>query len=313
MKTRFASCIHACVVAIILALVVLLAGCSSQKQAQEPLKLGVIPFEAAGVIQKGFTPLATFIGQKSGRPSGQVFVTPDYAGVLQALQSDQIDAAYLSPLAYVLAVEQFRNTPEHLVPLGIPYMFGSLTYRGIVFVRTDSGIKTIKDLKGKSFAFADRTSASGYLYPAGLMKEAGLDPDKDIKPVNIGGSASVMAVYNGQADGGAIYEDGIKIAFKDPVTRKIDQTRASQMRVIATTDPIPNGMLVARANLDPKTLALLKKAIDALNTDPNGKAALAKIPDGAWGNISPPDDSMFNSVRKKAKILGLTLSSLSKK
>lgn len=290
-------------------LTVFLAGCGS-KDANPPLKVGIIPFENVGVIQSAFAPFASYLGKKAGRPSGQVFVTPDYGGVLQALQSDQIDVAYLNPLSYVLAVQQFQNTPEHLVPLGMPYFQNSLTYKGIIFVRADSGINSIKDLKGKSFAFADRTSTSGYLYPAGLMKEAGLDPEKDIKGVNISGTSSVNLVYTGQAAGGATYEGGIILACTDPVTGKVDEAKVKQFKVIATTDPIPNGMIVARANLDAATIAKLKQAMIDINTEPQGQAALKAVPDGGWNKMVPPDDSIFNSVRDKAKILGLNLQSL---
>lgn len=278
-----------------------------------PLKVGIIPFEAVNAIQTGFAPFATFLGQQAGRPGGVVFVTPVYSGVLQALQSDQIDVAYLNPLSYVLAVQQFRNTPEHLVPLGMFYFHKSLTYKGVIFVRADSGITSIKDLKGKSFAFADRTSTSGYLYPAGLMKEAGLDPAKDVKPVNITGTASVMAVYNGQAAGGATYQGGVELAFTDPVTGKVDQSKVKQFRILAVTDPIPNGMIVARGNLDAATIAKLKRGLMAMNTDPQGLKALKAVPNGGWDKMAPPDDSIFNSVRKKATILGLNLQSLDQK
>ncbi len=77
-----------------------------------------------------------------------------------------------------------------------------------------------------------------------------------------------MAVMNGQAAGGATYETGIEGAFTDPVTKKIDESKVKQFKVIATTDPIPNGMIVARGNLDPATLAKLTQAMADINTDP---------------------------------------------
>lgn len=294
--------------AALLALVPLVGGCShSSAPSAQPLKVGIIPFEDVDKIQTAFKPLASYLGRKAGRSAGLVFVTPGYTGVLTALQSDQIDCAYLNPLSYTLAVQQFAGTPEKLVPIGMPYFHHSLTYRGIIFVRADSGINSLKDLKGKSFAFADRTSTSGYLYPAGLMKEAGLDPDKDIKAVNISGNAGVMAVMNGQAAGGATYQTGIEQAFTDPVTKQVDAAKVAQFKIIATTDPIPNGMLVVRGNLDPATTDALRRALVSINTDADGKSALKVIP---WDRIVPADDHLFDSVRKKATILGLNLQSL---
>lgn len=286
----------------------MLSGCGHQGgqtaggAGSEPLRVGVIPYDKADAVITAYTPFANYLAKKSGRPGGTVGVTPEYSGVIQALRADQIDCAYLNPLSYVLAVDQFRGTPEELVPIGMPYYHNDLMYRGDIFVRADSGIKTMKDFRGKSFAFADRTSTSGYLYPAGMMKEAGLDPNKDVKAVNISGGGSVMAVFNKLADGGASYHGSIE--------RALSPDQAKQLVVIAQTDPIPNGMFVARGNLDPKTLAGLKQAMIDINNEPDGKAALKTMEFTKW---VPADDHAFDSVREKAKILGLDLKSLDAK
>ena len=312
MRSKFASIASA---AILLAL----PGCGKHEATgtggtpSTPLKVGIIPFDKVDALQASFKQYADYLGNKSGRPGGEVYVTGNYAGILQALRSDQIDCAYLNPLSYVLAVQEFKDTPEHLIPLAMLYFHGSLTYKGIIFVRADSGINTLKDLKGKSFAFGDQTSTSGYLYPAGMLKEAGVDPKTDIKGVNISGNAGVMSVFNKTADGGATYETGIETAFTDTPTQKVDDAKVKQFKVIATTDPIPNGMFVARANLDPATLDKLKAALANINTDPSGQAALKAIPKGGWDKMVPADDKIFDSVRSKATILGLNLQSLDPK
>ena len=294
---------------ISLLLMVLLAlvssGCGKHEDTGggRTLKVGIIPFDDVDTIKKGFTPFAQYLAHKCGYAQGEVFITPEYSGVLQAMRADQIDCAYLNPLSYVLAVQNFKDSPERLTPLAMPYFHGSLTYRGDIFVRADSGINTLADFKGKKFAFGDVTSTSGYLYPAGMMKDAGLDLDKDVQKVNITGPSSVLSVFNKNVDGGAIYEGGIARALKDPAQRK-------QIKVIAKTDPIPNGMLVARSNLDAQTLAKLQQALKDINTDREGKAALKAIPSGGWDKIVPADDTIFEPVRQKARILGLNLQSL---
>lgn len=299
--------------ALLLLLVVVTAGCGkredagsgglSQPNAGQTLKVGIIPFDKVDTLKAGFTPFAQYLAHKCGYAQGEVFITPEYSGVLQALHSDQIDCAYLNPLSYVLAVQEFRDSPEHLDALAMPYYQGSLTYRGDIFARADSGINTLADFKGKTFAFGDVTSTSGYLYPAGMLKAAGVDPDKDLKTVNITGPAAVRAVFNKNADGGAIFEGGIALAYPDPAQQK-------QFKVIAKTDPIPNGMIVARGNLAPQTLAKLQQALKDINTDPKGKAALKAAPGGGWDKIVPADDKIFDPVREKATLLGLNLQSL---
>ena len=307
--------------ASILPLVALLAlpGCGKRETAgtsgtpSAPLRVGISPFDKVDALKEHFKQYADYLGTKSGRPGGEVYVTGNYAGILQALRSDQIDCAYLNPLSYVLAVQQYKDTPERLVPIAMPYFHGSLTYKGIIFVRADSGINTLQDLKGKSFAFGDQTSTSGYLYPAGMMKAAGVDPKTDIKAVNIPGNAGVELVYHKQADGGATYEGGIETAYTATATQKVDDDKVKQFKVIATTEPIPNGMFVARANLDPATLDKLKATLANINTDPQGQAALKAIPKGGWDKMVPADDKIFDSVRSKATILGLSLQSLDPK
>ena len=279
----------------------------------EPLRVGIIPFDKVDALQAGFQPFATYLGSQSGRPGGKVFVTPSYVGILQALQSDQIDCAYLNPLSYVIAVQQFRDTAQHPIPLAMPYFHGSLTYKGIVFVRADSGINKLQDLRGKTFAFADQSSTSGYLYPAGMLKAIGIDPEKDLKAVNISGNKGVLAVYNRQADAGATYETGLETAFTDTVTHKTDTAKVAEFKIIATTDPIPNGMFVARGDLDKPTLDRLTKALETINIDPLGQATLKSIPQGGWDKLVPADDHIFDSVRKKATLLHLNLQSLDAK
>ena len=305
--------------ALLLALLCL-AGCSSKTDtgggASSPaasgptLKVGIIPFDDADTLKSAFTPFAQYLGKKSGYGDGQVFVTPEYSGILQALRADQIDAAYLNPLSYVLAVQEYKDTPEHLIPLAMPYFHGSLTYKGVIFVRADSGINSLKDLKGKKVAFGDVTSTSGYLYPAGMMKAAGIDPEKDVQKVNITGPAGVLSVFNKNVDAGAIYEGGMEAAFKDPATHKVDAAKLAQMKVLAVTEPIPNGMIVVRGNLDAASVDKLKAALVSINTDADGQAALKAIPSGGWNKVVPADDRFFDPVRQKATLLGLNLQSL---
>jgi len=282
---------------------VFISGCGHHDEApaaQQPLMVGVIPFEDAKAIKEGFTPLAEYLGKKTGRPSGQVFVTADYSGIIAALQTDHIDCAYLNPLSYVLAVEQFRNLPEHLVPVAMPWYHQSPTYTGEIFVRADSGIKSLKDLKGKVFVFGDRTSTSGYLYPTKLLMDAGLDPDKDIKAVHISGTHPVDAVFMKQADAGASFAGAVDLAYPDAARR-------SQIRVIAHTDQIPNGMFVVRGNVDPKTADAIKAALLGMDKDPEGQAALKAAKDDKF---TAADDHAFDTVRKQAKILRLDLKAL---
>lgn len=295
--------------AILAAIFLTVAGCTKSTNAPSaaggsgtPIRIGVIPYEAStSKEEQEYKPFAAFFTKDTGRPT-TVTVAGNYIGVVQALQADQIDVAYLNPLSYVLFADKMRNTPEHLVPVAMPYVHGSLYYYGVIFTRTDTGINTLTDLKGKKFVFTQPTSTSGYLYPYNYMLDHGINPKKDLGQIEFAGTdaAVVPAVLNGSADAGAVFEEGLTL-YATPAQQK-------QLKVIARDGPIANGMFVVRGNLDPATMALVKKAFVDVNTDPQGQAALKGL---GVAKMAPADDSVFDPVRKAAKTLGLNLQALS--
>jgi phosphonate transport system substrate-binding protein len=268
------------------------------------IRIGVIPYEAASAIQVQYGPFAVYIGSKLHRRV-TVITAQDYIGIIQALQSDRIEVAYLNPLSYVLFADKMRNMPEHLIPISMPWVFGSLYYYGVIFTTKDSGINTIADLKGKTMAFVDPTSTSGYLYPYQYLKQHGINPDRDL-PYKYFASANgvVPAVLNKSVDAGAIFEDGLKLSTKN------DPSDFNKLKVLARVGPIANGMLVVRGNLNPGVIAQLKQALIDINTDPAGKSALTQLQVTKW---QPADDSVFDPVRAAARTLGMNIQSLKSK
>ena len=126
---------------------------------------------------------------------------------------------------------------------------GKPSYRGAVFVRRDSGIARLEELRGKSIAFADPISESGFLYPLDLFVEAGLlttgdDPKAFFGEVYFAGGyqQAIQAVANGlvEAAGVSVY-----------ATLMLDAGQRGAVAAIATTAPIPSHVVVARGGLEP--------------------------------------------------------------
>ena len=90
-------------------------------------------------------------------------VATSYAAVIEAMGAGKVDIGWLATFSYVLAKDKYD-----VELLLIVQRFGSPFYRGQIMVRSDSGINSLKDLKGKSFAFVDPASTSGHLYPKTL-------------------------------------------------------------------------------------------------------------------------------------------------
>jgi phosphonate transport system substrate-binding protein len=288
----------------LLVLGLLLLASFAVKSAQAgpaPLRIGVIPYETASAIQEQYGPFAAYIGSKLHRKAS-VIVALDYIGIVQALQSDQIEAAYLNPLSYVLFADKMRNTPEHLIPISMPWVHGSLYYRGVIFTLKGNGINKISDLKGKSMAFVDPTSTSGYLYPFQYLKARGVNPRTQLSQQFFASATGVVpAVLNGSAQAGAIFEEGLKLSTEG---RPSDYNK---LKILAYVGPIANGMLVARGNLNPTEVAQLKRAMIDINTDPAAKFALKEMQVTKW---QPADDAVFDPVRQAARTIGMNIQSL---
>ena len=135
----------------------------------------------------------------------EIFMVSDYAGQIEALKAKKIQMASLGSDAYAAAFDVTKGNVEPLV-VAIDTM-GSTGYNSIVIVQKDSPIKSIADLKGKSFAFADPNSTSGFLFPTFYFRKMGINPDSYFSKWGFGGSHEndVMAVVNGTYNAGATY------------------------------------------------------------------------------------------------------------
>lgn len=264
------------------------------------LRLTVVPYEAAEQLHDDYMPMAQYLAREMGCKEGTFTAVVDYAGVLAALETGSVDVAYLSPFPYAIATSQMKRKPH---PLAMPWVKGALTYRGIIFVRKDSDIHSIEDLRGRTFAFGDVTSTTGYLLPRAMLEKAGIFAT--LKWRNAGNANMVVkAVENRAADAGAAYDNVFEVAYRE------EPEKAKLMRVIAQTEAIPNGIYVCRADLPAEQVKKLQKAFLKMNTDPVGKEAMLRAPND---RIVPPDDSLFDPVRETARVLKLELRDLERK
>jgi phosphonate transport system substrate-binding protein len=221
------------------------------------------------------------------------FVAADYNGVIEALRSKRLDVAYLGPFSYVLGatianIEAFAVAETKKA--------GRTFYHSQVVAHKDSGIKTVADLKGKTFAFVDPSSTSGHLFPkAGLMK-AGFNTDKDFGRVIFSGShdSSAIAVQNKKVDAAAIADRILDAAIAKGLAKREDLVE------VWRSDPIPESPTVWRTDLP----ADLKQRV---------QAAFMQVKDIPWSDqgmlngFMPTNDAAYNVIRDTAKLLNLDL------
>ncbi len=227
------------------------------------LKVVFIAYENPEQLVEEVGPVVHYL-EKELRMRVKHFVATDYAGVVEALRNQNADMGFMGPLQYVIAHDQAGAYPI----LGEVYK-GKPTYVSRIFVRKDSGIKKLADLRGKSIAFVDPISSSGYMYPLNLFKQAGLIKQRDkaeefFKKIYFAGGdqQAISAVYNRFVDAAGIGQYSFNLLRPE---------QRDQVTYIAESAPIPSHCVVVRKDLDPRTVARLKQAMLALNSGANRK------------------------------------------
>lgn len=204
--------------------------------------------------------LVAFAERRLGVPL-RIYRGTDYAAVVEALRSNQLEFAYLGPAAYALAR---RSMGDRVIPL-LRYRGrdGSEGYHAVVFVKADSPYRRLEDLRGRSFAFADPNSTSGFAFPSYFLRRQGFDPSTFFSRTGFSGSheQSVIAVLNGTFDAGATFWTNETSGNIQRMTEK-GMIPPGATRIIWTSPLIPSSPISTRAEV-PEDLR--RDFVDMLN------------------------------------------------
>ena len=219
------------------------------------LRVSAIPDEAPTELQRKFAPLGRYLEKQTGM---KVEFTPvtDYAAVVEALATRKLDLAWLGGFTYIQAKHRTRGNVIPIVQREEDSHFTS------VFVTADERIRTLADLKGKTFAFGSPASTSGHLMPRYFLLQAGIDPDRDFRNIAFSGAhdATAMFVQSGKVAAGVL---NASVWEKLVEEKRVD---THKLRVFATTPPYYDYNWTVRGDLDP---ALVRKLTEAfLKLDP---------------------------------------------
>jgi phosphonate transport system substrate-binding protein len=193
----------------------------------------------------------------------KLFQASDYAGVGQALIAGHLQMARIGGAGYASAWLDCNGCIEPSVTT--EGLDGTTGYLSILTVRTDSPYQGLQDLKGKSIAFADPNSTSGYIVPMVMLTKSGIDPDKFFGKTSFSGGheQSVIALLKGTYD--AVYTWTAKNDSFGNLRMMMDKglLKRDQVRIIGTSDPIRNPLLAVRKELP----AQMKKDIAQMYFD----------------------------------------------
>lgn len=231
---------------------------TSDESAADPtqLTLALVPSGDASKLVETVKPLEDALTQRLGIPVKGV-ITQDYQAAVEAIGSNQAQIGMLPSLQMSQACDKygavpalqtqrkgkstyaaqfFTNNPDkYCSDTPVTGANGMLYCNGTDKGTGPAGLDSITKIKGATVSLLQAASPAGYIFPVAAMKKAGLDIDKDITTVQVtANDASVLAVYNGDAEVGTSYWDARSVVAKD--TPDVGQ----KVVVFALTDEIPN-------------------------------------------------------------------------
>ncbi|MGK7861802.1 phosphate/phosphite/phosphonate ABC transporter substrate-binding protein [Falsiroseomonas sp. E2-1-a4] len=182
----------------------------------------------------------------------RLYQASDYSGVVQAFSGRQIEMASMSPAAYAASWMDSNGNVEPI--LVTQEADGSTSYIAVMYTRADSGITSLEQMRGRTMAWADPNSASGYLIPRAELRAAGINPEQFFSRAGFAGGheQAIVAVMGRQFDAGVTWASGIGEASEGfsrgmlRATAEKGLLNLRDLRIIWQSRPIKNGPIVVR-------------------------------------------------------------------
>jgi phosphonate transport system substrate-binding protein len=253
---------------------VALLGASWAHAEEKAYVIGLQPTLSESIAANGGRNLEKYLTGAVGRPfKSRVFKSYDDLSV--ALQKGEIDFAWINPYAFVKVAEK-----SNILPVAKAMRRGD-SYRAVFFVRSDSRIRTLAELKGLKVAWVDHTSTAGFLFPHAMLLKAHLDPIHFFAKESFAGTHRGVcdAVLSGEADVGATFHTGNDAANLRPdgCVESMGISVANQIHGIASSDPIPSEVIAARAGFDMDFALKVGGIFASMGETPAGRDVLKNV------------------------------------
>lgn len=268
----------------------------------ETITFAAVPAESSTTIQATFDNIIKLIEQEAGVDVEFQSAT-DYAAVIEGQRAGQIDIASYGPFSYVIAKESGVEIEAIASPTNDEEEAPS--YTSVAYVRSDSDITSMDDIKGKTVCFVEAASTSGFLVPSKGILDAGLEVDKDITQVMAGGhDASLLSLDAGNCEVAFSHNSMIK------TLENSGQLESGAIKQIWESEPIiEDPLAVNTSTLSPE---LVEKITSAIQEKAN-KPALVEagicsslddcvLPEEIEWGYKPISDKDFDSIREICEV-----------
>ena len=243
----------------IIVCIAVLTGCSESndgpvlERTRSHLRIGLIPERNLFKQLERYEPVAKYITEKTGATIDLKILTR-YGNIIDNFVTLNLDGVFLGSFVYALAEKKLG-----VEVLARPEMSsGVSTYHGLIFVRKESGINNEKDMEGKVFAFVDRATTAGYIFPLAYFKRNGIsNVETYFGDTYFAGTHEdvIKDVLNGKADIGAAKNTVYYLLSRQ------DRSLTKALNILARSADVPENGFAVRKDLDDTLKTRLKQTL----------------------------------------------------
>ncbi len=222
------------------------------------IRFGVLSIAQPSRIFAKWQPFANYMSQELNQPV-EIVVPRGFGKMKKAIANGDVDFFYINSHVFY----RLKQEGKAIAVVQMLNIANQVTSRSEVFVKRDSGIKTVADLKGKSIAYISPMGAGGYLAPRAYLYKEGLKSGIDSKEVftkNL--SNSIHGVLLGDYDAATMCGVNYKL-----MSRKVE---TGELKVIAASDPYPENLIGARTTLPTDVINQFRSLLLDLPENPEG-------------------------------------------
>lgn len=229
---------------------------------EKTLRLGIISLAPPARVHQQWQGFAQYLGARTGY-NVEIIVPKGFKKIKKAIEEEQVDLFYVNSHIFYRLVQGGKAEPL----AQMMNLEKSITSRSVVFVRTDSGIQSSSDLKGKSIAFVSPMGAGGYVAPRARLYMSGLDVEENVQESftkNL--SSSIHKVLLGDVTAGTMC--GLNFRLMS------EKLNTGELKVIETSEEYPENALGVRKSMDAGIQELLRTVILKMPEDKQGQNVL---------------------------------------
>ena len=282
---------------------ILFSGCTFKKSElgtkDNPVKLFFVPSVEAKTLQDNSAVIKRLLEELTPYKY-EIKIPESYIAVVEAFGASRVDIAALNTFGYLLAHEKYGA--EALLTV---IRHGRPTYRAAIFARAKDKFSKLEDLKGKTMAYVDPASISGYMLPSKEIKAKNIELGRTVYAMTH--DAVISMLYQGRVDAGAAFysppENGVIEDARHLVKTQYPDVE-EKIKILHLTTEIPNEPIVFRKDLSAKMKNEIVEGLLKLVQTDEGKAALGKM--FSVTELKRSTDADYESVREMLKALGIS-------